>query len=224
MSPTRVKAIILKKINFRETSVIVHLLSDTNGKIAGLMKGVRSGQKRIPPLAYQQGNCIEAFVYFKSRPGLELISQPAIIHIFNFSKENLLLWKKILLTIDRFIPIARFNSGPIYNILFQTGYVIPQMKNHRAIEIVVTEKILFELGFGPFLEKCVICGSEKNLNFFSGKLGGIVCAHCHIKEPTAFQLPKNHLQALRFFHKIPLSRISMIKYIPEGIFINLMNY
>ncbi len=222
MPPTRVKAIILKKINYRETSVIVHLLSDTNGKIAGLMKGVRSTQKKIPPLAYQQGSCIEAFVYLKTKPGLELVTQPSVVNSFNFSGENLILWKKMLLTIDRFVPFARFNSNGIYDILFQTGLLIPRIKDHRAIEILVTERILFELGFGPFLEKCLICGSEENLSFFSGKLGGIICSRCQSKEPTSFKLPERHIQVLRFFQKIPVSQISMIKYIPEGLFANLM--
>lgn len=222
MPPTRVKGIILKRINYRETSVIVHLLSDTKGKIAGLMKAVRSPQKKIPPLAYQQGVCIEAFVYLKSKPGLELITQPSVIKAFNFSGENLILWKKMLITIDRFVPVARFNSKGIYDILFQAGVLIPQIKNHRAIEIFVTERILFELGFGPFLEKCLICSCENKLSFFSGKLGGLICSHCHPKEPTSFKIPEKHIQVLRFLHKIPVSQVSMVKYIPEEIFTNLM--
>lgn len=222
MPPTRVKAIILKRINFRETSVIVHLLSDTNGKIAGIMKGVRVSQKKIPPLVYQQGSCIEAFVYFRSKPGLELVTQPSLLNSFNFSGENLVLWKKILSEIDRFVPIARFNSKGIYDILSETGILIPYIKNQRAIEVIVTEKILFELGFGPFLEKCLICGSKNNLNFFSGKLGGIICSHCYAKEPTSFKLPEKHVQVLKFFHRVPVNQVSMVKYIPETLFKNLM--
>ncbi|HOK81063.1 MAG TPA: DNA repair protein RecO [bacterium] len=221
MPPTRIRALILKKINFRETSVIVHLLTDSIGKISGLMKGVRNPSKKIPPLAYQQGSCIECFVYLRQKPGLELVTRPEIIESFNLQQEDAVLWRKLLLTADKFIPASRFNSKPFFDLLFTTGCVIPQAKNQRPVEILVTERILFLLGFGPFLEKCLVCGSEKHLNFFSGKLGGVVCVKCQSGEPTAFRLPEKHIQVLKFFRKIPVNQISMVKYIPDGLFINL---
>ncbi|MCM8758307.1 MAG: DNA repair protein RecO [Candidatus Omnitrophica bacterium] len=221
MPPTKVKAIVLKKINFRETSVIVHLLTDSIGKIHGIMKGVRNPTKKIPPLAYQQGSFIEAFVYLKPKSGLELVTKPEIIDSFNFKDEAGILWHRLLSDLDRFIPASRFNSQEIYDLLVQTGNIIPQVKNHRAIELLVTERILYYLGFGPFLEKCLVCGKSENLYFFSGKLGGVVCSNCRARETTAFRLPPKHIQVLKFFHKIPISQIPMIKYIPEGLYKNL---
>lgn len=222
MPPTRVKAIILKRINYRETSVIVHLLTDSVGKISGLMKGVRNPSKKIPPLAYQQGSCIEAFVYIKPKGGLELVTKPEIIEPFNFESEKSIFWKRLLFSVDRFIPPSRFNSNEVFELLFKTGSILEEIKNNRAVEIFVTEKILFLLGFGPFLDRCLVCGTKKGLYFFSGKLGGTVCINCQSGETTCFRLPEKHIDALRFFCKIPLSQIQMIKYIPEGLYKNLM--
>ena len=221
MPPIRIKALILKRINFRETSVIVHLLTDSLGKISGLMKGVRNPSKKIPPLAYQQGACIECFVYLKQKPGLELVTKPEIIESFNLQQQDSVLWKKLLLTADKFIPASRFNSKQLFDLLFATACLIPKAKNQRPVEIFVTERVLFLLGFGPFLEKCLVCGAEKQLNFFSGKLGGVVCTRCQAGEPTAFRLPEKHIQVLRFFRKIPVNQISMVKYIPDELFTNL---
>jgi len=222
MPPTRIKAIILKRISFRETSVIVHLLTESIGKITGLMKGVRNPEKKISPLAYQQGSCIEAFVYMKPKGGLELVTKPEIIEPFNFKCENAAVWHRLLSLVDRLIPDAKFNSGEIFQLFFRTGKVIPELKNHRAIDIFVTERILFLLGFGPFLEKCPVCGTKENLYFFSGKLGGVVCATCQAGEPASFRVPGKHIEALRFFRKIPVEQISMVKYIPETLHTNLM--
>jgi len=222
MPPTKIKAIILKKIDFRETSVIVHLLTDSTGKISGLMKGVRCVSKKIPPIAYQEGACIEAFVYLKSRPGLELVTKPAVLEIFNFHSDKLVLWKKILFLVDKLVPASRFNSKEIYEFVFNIGKLIPSIKNHRAVEIYITEKLLFLLGFGPFLEKCLVCGSQDQLNFFSGKLGGVVCSKCQAGESTAFKIPAKHIDVLRFFSKIPADNLSMVKYIPDQLFENLM--
>ncbi|MCX7705691.1 MAG: DNA repair protein RecO [bacterium] len=221
MPPTRVRAIILKRINFRETSVIVNLLTDSIGKIHGIMKGVRNPEKKIPPLAYQQGSCIEAFVYLKPRSGLELVTKPEVIEIFNFKGEASVLWRRLLFQLDRFIPAARFNSKEIYDLLVQTGFVISKTKDYRVVELIITQRILLHLGFGPFLEKCLVCGAKENLYFFSGKLGGAVCAKCHQTEITSFRLPSRHIQALRFFSKIPIAQIQMVKYISEGLYKNL---
>ncbi|MCM8764662.1 MAG: DNA repair protein RecO [Candidatus Omnitrophica bacterium] len=221
MPPARVRAIILKRINFRETSVIINLLTDSIGKISGLMKGVRTSAKKVPPLAYQQGVCIEALVYLKHKGGLELVTKPEVIESFNFQGENANFWKKLILQVDRFIPPSRFNSNQIFNLLFEAGKIIPELKDHRTLEIVVTERILFLLGVGPFLEKCLICGANKNLYFFSGNLGGLVCSKCQAREHTSFKLPQKHIEALRFFHKIPIAQVPMVKYIPEGLYLNL---
>ncbi|MCM8764288.1 MAG: DNA repair protein RecO [Candidatus Omnitrophica bacterium] len=221
MPPTRIRAIILRRTDFRETSVIVNLLTDSIGKITGLMKGVRASAKKVPPLAYQQGVCIEALAYLKQKGGLELVTKPELIENFNFQGENSNLWKKLISQVDRFIPSAKFNSNQMFNLLFEAGKVIPELKDHRALEIVVTERILFLLGVGPFLEKCLICGTNKHLYFFSGNLGGVVCSRCQARERTSFKLPEKHIEALRFFHKIPVSQIPVVKYIPEGLYMNL---
>lgn len=222
MPPTRIRAIILKRINFRETSVLVHLLTDSIGKIQGIMKGVRSPEKKVPPVAYQQGSCIECFVYLRFRGGIELVTEPEIIESFNFTGENAVFWRTLLTRIDKFIPFSRFNSSDIYNFLFQIGTIIPRVKNHKVVEILATERILFLLGFGPFLEKCLVCGAKENLFFFSGKLGGIICSKCQSSELSSFRLPAKHISALKFFSKLPVDQITMIKYIPEGLYKNLM--
>ena len=221
MPPTRIKAIILKRTDFRETSVIVSLLTDSIGKITGLMKGVKTPAKKIPPLAYQQGVCIEALVYLKQKGGLELVTKPEVIESFNFQNESANLWKKLVLQVDRFIPPSRFNSNQIFDLLFQAGKIIRELHNYRAFEIVVTERILFLLGVGPFLEKCLVCGTGENLYFFSGKLGGLICSRCQAREPTSFKLPEKHIEALRFLHKIPIGHIPVVKYIPEGLYLSL---
>ncbi|MCM8822278.1 MAG: DNA repair protein RecO [Candidatus Omnitrophica bacterium] len=221
MPPTRIKAIVLKRTDFRETSVIVNLLTDSIGKITGLMKGVRSSARKVPPLAFQQGVCIEALAYLKQKGGLELVTKPEVVESFNFQGENANIWKKLILQIDRFIPCAKFNSTQIFNLLFEAGKIIPGLDNHRALEIVVTERILFLLGVGPFLEKCLVCGTNNNLYFFSGNLGGLVCSKCQAREPTSFKLPEKHIEALRFLHKIPIGHIPVVKYIPEGLYLNL---
>jgi len=220
MAPTKVTGIILNRFEFRETSVIVHLLTENCGKIAGLMKGVRSEKKKVAPLVYQQGSLIEAQVYLRWQPGLELISQPNLLVHFPFKGEALFFWKKILELMDKLVPQGRQDTSDLFRLLVSTSEAVPQTGNLNVLEAMFMVRALSVLGFGPFLDRCLSCGSAEHLRYFSGKLGGVVCANCRTKEPDAFFFPFKHLEILRFLRRLSLNQTSVVKYLPETVYRN----
>lgn len=217
MPPLKTRGIVLKKVDFRETSVILNVLTGNSGKITGIIKGARSPKKKIAPVTYCRGSYIEALVYLKRR-GLELIDQPFLIKSYTFTGDKLFFWQKTLSFVDSVIPEGRYDTGDILSLLLKTGDVLPRTKNLHLLEAAFEEKILFSLGFGPFLEKCVVCGSLKRLNFFSGKRGGVICARCAASEPTSFGIPGSTIEIMKFIAKLSPERLPVVKSFPVNLY------
>jgi len=217
MPPVQVKGIILRKFDYRETSVIVHFLTDRCGKVSGIMKGVRAPRKKVPPIAYQAGSCIEAMVYPRPSGGLELVDQPSLVRHFGFEGAKLGFWRRSLRRTDQFIPQTRQDGRDILALLLATGEVLERADDQTVLEIAFTIRLLISLGYGPFLDRCLLCGAGERLDFFSGRLGGVVCTACRRREPPAFSLHPGGLDVMRFLSRVPLSQVLMVKYLPEGI-------
>jgi DNA repair protein RecO (recombination protein O) len=181
------------------------------------MKGVRSPKKKLSPLVYQVGSFIEAQVYLRSRPGLELVSQPYLITPFHFQGDKLFLWKKSLVLVDDFVPQARQDASDVLKLLLVTGETLSRTDNLPVLEIMFTVHVLSLLGFGPFLDRCLVCGAKEHLRYFSGKLGGVLCTRCRTKESSSISLPFTHIEILRFLRRLPFDQTSMIKYLPDNV-------
>ncbi|MCL5674474.1 MAG: DNA repair protein RecO [Candidatus Omnitrophica bacterium] len=206
MPPIKIKGLILKKTDFRETSAILDILTECHGKIAGILKGARNPKKKIPPLAYSQGSYVEAIVYMKRTPGLELITQPFLIKYYDFENEKRVFWGKMLFSINNLIPHGKIDTELIFSLLITSGNILPDVENMSVFELAFQEKLLSFLGFGPFLYKCVLCGNS-DTHFFSGKKGGVLCRECARMELSAFSVSKSSIDIMRFIDKISYDRI-----------------
>ena len=73
-------------------------------------------------------------------------------------------------------------------------------------------KLLFSVGFGPFLQACVLCKKilRKETNFFSADLGGIIHKNCSYESYLTLPVSVNALKVLRFLQKKPFSEIEKL--------------
>ncbi|MCL5409148.1 MAG: DNA repair protein RecO [Candidatus Omnitrophica bacterium] len=218
MAPIKITGLILKKTDFRETSVILNILTEHYGKIAGILKGARNPKKKISPLTYSQGSYIEMIIYMKKISGLDLITQPFLRKYYDFENEKKIFWEKILFSVNSLIPQERIDTESMFSLLIKSGEMLTDIKNLPIFELAFQEKILTFLGFGPFLYKCVQCGNSNTLKFFSGKKGGVLCKQCGQTEPSAFAISESSIEIMRFIDKISYEKILIIKSFPENIY------
>ena len=183
MAAEKKLALVLKVVEFSESSCIATLLTRDFGKITTLAKGAR---RRKSPY----------------EGALDLLSVSRIVFLHKKSEALDLLTEAKL---ER-----RFRSAAIDLDRLYSGYYIAELlgeltdendPNHELFDLAqaslhaiddgedaVSRLINFEiqaltvLGHKPMLDRCVGCGREKQINdlnvYFGLTLGGIVCANC----------------------------------------------
>jgi len=217
MAAIKTEAIVLKKINYRETSVLLDLFTLENGKIRGILKGVRSKKSKISPLSFTVGSYIEGFIYPRLSPGLTLLSSPVLINYFNIStKSSLKVWHLILSLVNKFMPDNE-KSKEIFSLLTHTGIFVEKTLSPEVIFVGFKIKFIKILGYGVELNTCVSCRRKTNIYQFSGKAGGILCAECKIKDIHTAMISKKVLSVMKYFNRVPVEKLNNIKKVPAEI-------
>jgi len=210
MPPIKTDAFVLKRIDFRETSVILTLFTKEFGKIKGVLKGVRSQKSKIPPLTFSEGSYINLFVY-KRKTGLNLFSSPVLIDFLNFEKKvefQVYLW--ILKLIDLFTPENQIDDN-IFSLIFTTKEVLKYTKKPWLIFLGFKIKFIENLGYGIKTDRCSKCNSNKKIYFFSPKIGGVLCDECRKKEFDCIKISGKINSIMKFIKKIDLKNIEILK-------------
>ncbi len=217
MAPLKTEAIVLKKNNFRETSVILSVYTEHLGKIKGLLKGVRTEKSKVPPLTFTPGAHIFAIFYIKRFSELNLISSPSLLQFYETTgKANLKAWHLMLNLVNLFTP-DKEKDDRIFILLKESGRMLASIKTPEILFVIFKLKLIKILGYGIELHKCIVCGSEEKTGIFSGKLGGIVCRQCRYKDHRAIKISDRVLKVMRQLERMEIEKAGIIKSVPQEI-------
>jgi len=143
-------AILLRKMDFRETSFIVTFFTRDFGKVGGILKGARGSRARsgINPLFF----CLEQIVFYeKKKSGLCIISQCETQRIFlNILKD----WDRasiayyILELVDRLTEPGG-GAEEIFDVLLNSMIALDGKKDPGVVARFFEVKFLTALGFWP---------------------------------------------------------------------------
>ena len=200
----KAKGILIKRYNFRETSLLVTFFTKEVGKIKGIIKGVRKDPKKIASnLSLCSLNDVQ--YYSKRNSELNLISQCDLTKDYSFIRKDLKkvsLASYILEFIDTIMPLQDKNQKVFDLLLNCLG----------SIEDTDTEKILYSFqvkslslsGFKPHLDACITCGKTLHeAANFSVYLGGLICPACKNKDRNANTILKGTINSLIFLESSP---------------------
>lgn len=201
----KTEAVVLSKINYGDTSLIVSLYTKDYGKISVIVKGGRSPKSKtgfiVDPI-----NNINVVIYSKDTRELQILSGADLISPFSRIKEDydklkyshavLELLKK--LTVDHEVNERLYKGLVRILSLFETSDEPPVVIFGRFFLFFLTE-----LGYEIQLEKCSGCGRTnlegKDLAYNYGM--GILCTDCR-KE----YLESYYISSELFYHLICLKK------------------
>jgi DNA repair protein RecO (recombination protein O) len=183
------EGIVLKTMDFRETSRIATFFTKEFGKVKGVMKGIRKDQRKF-------GSSVDKFsvndiVYYRySRSDLHLISQCDLKEFFFKVREDYnrnVAANYMLELVDSIMPVEEANHK-IYNLMLSFLRSLEDAVEIDKLVHILQIKTLLYSGFRPHLDSCVSCRKKiKGKARFSMKSGGLVCVHCKNAD-TSFQL------------------------------------
>jgi len=179
-------AIILRKQDIRETSLLVTFYTRDFGKIKGLIKGARGPRGG---LGYQvQVFTLNRIIFYESkRRGIHTVSQCDLLDFFETIREDILKTSYAYYFVELVDALTeeKDKNEEMFDILLDSFVLLKSEHSPKRISRILEIRLLMLSGLMPRLDRCVLCSSEidfGNLSFnkirFSYKSGGIICKEC----------------------------------------------
>jgi DNA repair protein RecO (recombination protein O) len=178
----KTEAIVLSKINYGDTSSIVTLYSELDGKFSAIAKGSRSTKSKlgkiIDPL-----NHLQIIIYKKSSRDVQIMSSADLISHFNKIKEDLDATKFAfgIMELVKNLTVDDEVNTKLFKGLVKILNLLEERKEHPSI--LFGRFFLFflsELGYDLTIDKCGICAKQITYNIDVGfdQALGFVCSDC----------------------------------------------
>jgi len=178
----KTEAVVLSKLNYGDTSSIVTLYTESDGKLSAIIKGGRGPKSKsgkiIDPL-----NHLQIIFYKKNSRDVQILSDANLISHFINIKEDLdsTRFSFAILELVKNLTVEHEANAKLFKGLIKILNMINDKKESSAF--LYGRFLLFflsELGYELSIDKCSICGNgvvaKKSLGFDHN--AGFVCSDC----------------------------------------------
>jgi len=187
MSIHKTEAIVIKRHDFRETSVIADFYTRDFGKLSGLLKGIRTEPAKFAS-SLELFSYNEIIFYKKRNSSLHLVSQCDLRDNFDSIRQSIAKAGMATLMME-LLGVVMASEDKNEEIFDLTLACLQELKTNYNPEKVVTIfkiKMLALSGFKPHFDSCVSCGDRiMGQSKFSLGLGGLLCPRCSYKDTSS---------------------------------------
>jgi DNA repair protein RecO (recombination protein O) len=188
----KTEAIVLKKIEFGETSRIAHFYTRDLGRISGIIKGAKSPKSKYGKTV-DILNHLNIVLYNKHTREIQLISDIDLINHFRKTKDNYDKLKYALAVVE-LISALTVEHDPNKRLFEGTIKILKLIENGPEDESVLFLRYMLffikEIGYEFQLEECSICNRKilegESISYIYDQ--GIVCAECRQDRITNVEL------------------------------------
>jgi DNA repair protein RecO (recombination protein O) len=203
MSIHKTEAIVLRKRDFRETSLIAEFYSKDYGKFSGVLKGIRAKPGKF-------GSTVEPFshtevVFYRSRShDLHLVGQCDTRDNFDAVRSDMI--KSIIggymMDMLNALMMTEDKNEQIFSFSLECLRELSRAPNPHKIETIYKIKMLSLSGFKPHFDSCVSCSSRISRSArFSVSRGGLLCGRCCLKDASARLLFQGTIASILYLQR-----------------------
>lgn len=186
----KTRAIVLRRLDFGDTSRIAHFFTEEFGKLTAMVKGAKSPKSKTG-LAIDLLNVVELVLYKKDTREVQLVSQVEMLKHFSSIRDDFEKYKFASAVIELLSTLIT-ESEP-HPKLFEGSVKILSLidSSNQSPKILFVKYFFFflkELGYEFQYERCNICrrdiscGEKASINFESG----LICSDCKQDRRTNF--------------------------------------
>ncbi|MCF7858050.1 MAG: DNA repair protein RecO [Candidatus Cloacimonetes bacterium] len=212
----QVNGIIIKKVKFRETSLILDVFTPRLGKINVIAKGVRKANSKDIGL-FEILNELEFELYKNPQSEWYIYKTSSLTqaHLFNINYTCSILLQAAVEVIRQII-IPEDDSKAVYSLLTEYFKFTKQVnKNGIAIFWRFLLKLTKIIGIEINIIDCVICSKNKKFSAYFPQKHGFICEACYHPgfDDQIFKINKDSAEILRIMHSIgnSLNELSISK-------------
>lgn len=195
----RSEAVVLRRVDFGEADRLLTLYSREHGKIKAIAKGARKPQSR--KTGHVELFMRSRFFIAKGR-NLDIITQAEAIDPYVALRSDLVRTTYASYAVellDRFTVEEDKHVG-IYDLLVEALGWFSTSESLMLAARYYELRLLALTGFHPRLFQCVSCSKpiEEQDQFFSLKLGGLLCPDCRHADHNALPITAVAVKVLRY--------------------------
>lgn len=214
MSIEKTEAVVLRAVNYRDTSKIVTFYTKRYGKMSAIAKGARNPKNKFGSL-FQPLNYLQIVFYRRENRQLQYVSSSDFVKYFKSlttSVEKLSVAISLIEIVNRVMHDEEENEklfGLLVNSLEELNDLRVEANETSPLNVFIHFglHLAMDLGFAPNFENCLICHKlinmekQKKLSYVLDK-GGALCEECSSKVNDAYQLSSAAFLILRSFARL----------------------
>lgn len=203
MAIQKTKAIVLRKYDVRETSIIVNFFTSDFGKITGVLKGIRKDPKKFASTV-EVFSFNEIIFYRKRNSSVHLVSQCDLTDGFNDIRKDILKINLASLAMEILNSVMgdEDKNEEVFNLAMTTLQELATSSNPEKIMTIFKIKILSLSGFKPHLDSCVVCQAKiMDQSKFSLNMGGLLCLKCVSKDLNSRQIFRGTIATIQHIER-----------------------
>jgi DNA repair protein RecO (recombination protein O) len=214
VSIEKTEAIVLRAVNYRDTSKIVTFYTKRYGKMSAIAKGVRNPKSKFGSL-FQPLNYLQIVFYRRENRQLQYVSSSDFVKYFKSlttSVEKLSVAIS-LIEIVNFVMHDEDENEELFGLLVDSleelDKTSAEAKESSPLNVFIHFglHLAINLGFAPNFENCLICHKlvigekQKRISYVVEK-GGPLCEICSSKVDGTFLLSGPAFLILRSFTRL----------------------
>jgi DNA repair protein RecO (recombination protein O) len=202
MSLEKSEAIIIRSVDWSETSLVVTLWTREFGKVSAIARGARRPKS---PFDFALDLLSQSFVVFIAKSGdtLDLLTEAKLVRRFRSGQQGLLpLYCGYY--VAELLNVLTEHHQPIPGLFDVTDRTLRDLDNGVSPSMVVLRFELHTLrclGHMPSFEFCIGCGEESDPEqttvAFTSSGGGFVCPRCSPMQRHVMRIGMTTMQILR---------------------------
>lgn len=214
MSIEKTDAVVLKAVNYRDTSKIVTFYTRRYGKMSAIAKGARNPKSKFGSL-FQPLNYLQIVFYRRENRQLQYVSSSDFVKYFKSlttSVEKLSIAISLIEIVNLVMHDEEENEQLfelLVNSLQELDKISVLDKETSPLNVFVHFglHLAIDLGFAPNFENCLICHKlingekQKRISYVVEK-GGPLCEDCSSKVNNTFLLLSPAFLILRSFARL----------------------
>jgi DNA repair protein RecO (recombination protein O) len=203
MQPEKTTAIILRVVDFSETSCVVTMMTRSHGKLTALAKGARRPKGPFEGALDLLAICNVVFIH-KTSGAMDLLTEAKLDRRFKSGEKDLnrLYAGYYVAELLRILTDDADPHADAFDLAIRTLAQIEDVDSNQSLAQTLVEfelALLDTLGHSPMLTRCVSCGRDKTTIErikFGLNDGGVICSGCRPGKSNVVDLSRNAFEVL----------------------------
>ncbi len=218
MQLRKTDGVVIHRVDFGESDLIVTLYTVDLGKVKGIAKGAKRSKRRfvnnLQPFSYIR------IVFSEGRGGLIRLDEADMIQPFFRISENIskVLYGSYFLEMIREMTGEKESNPQLFELLVTFLKLLNDSPPREEYPRIFELRLLDLLGYRPRVTECSICNQvlpPADGAWFSYRHGGAVCSGCHMNAQGAVAISCETLKAMEAALRMDLMEVEGIQFSPQ---------